>query len=362
MLFFGFDFILISCAGGFKVLGLTYKKAGVDIKEGERLVELISPMAKKTGRKGVLKGIGLFGALFSLDTGKYKEPVLVSGTDGVGTKLKIAFLTGRHGTVGIDLVAMCVNDILTSGAEPLFFLDYFATGKLDALKASRVIGGIAKGCRQAGCALTGGETAELPDFYKEGEYDLAGFAVGVVEKSGIIDGSSIKPGDAMIGLASSGLHSNGYSLARKALLEAAGFTLGARPPELAGRSVAAELLTPTKIYVKAYKALAGKVTVKGMAHITGGGMPGNLNRILPANIDAVVEEDSWPVPPVFRLIQRSGDVPDAEMKRTFNMGIGFVVITAPEEAGKALASLKKAGYDSFLIGKTARGSGRVRYK
>ena len=344
-------------------MGLTYKKAGVDIKEGERLVELISPMAKKTGRKEVLKGIGLFGALFSLDTGKYKEPVLVIGTDGVGTKLKIAFLTGRHGTVGIDLVAMCVNDILTSGAEPLFFLDYFATGKLDALKASRVIGGIAKGCKQAGCALTGGETAELPDFYKEGEYDLAGFAVGVVEKSGIIDGSSIKPGDALIGLASSGLHSNGYSLARKALLETAGLSLGAKPRELAGRTVAAELLTPTKIYVNAYKkALAGKVTVKGMAHITGGGIPGNLNRILPGNINAVVEEGSWPVPPVFGLIQRSGGVPDAEMKKTFNMGVGFVVATPQREAQKAVALLKKAGYASFIIGKTARGSGRVRYK
>ena len=344
-------------------MGLTYKKAGVDIKEGERLVELIAPMAKKTGRKEVLKGIGLFGALFSLDTTKYKEPVLVSGTDGVGTKLKIAFLTGRHGTVGIDLVAMCVNDILTSGAEPLFFLDYFATGRLDALRASRVIGGIAKGCKQAGCALTGGETAELPDFYKEGEYDLAGFAVGVVEKSGIIDGSSIRPGDALIGLASSGLHSNGYSLARKALLETAGFSLGAKPRELAGRTVAAELLTPTKIYVNAYKkALAGRFTVKGMAHITGGGIPGNLNRILPGNIDAVVEEGSWPVPPVFGLIQVAGGVPDAEMKKTFNMGIGFVVVTARQEAEKAAASLRKAGYDSFIIGKTASGSGRVRYK
>ncbi len=343
-------------------MGLTYKKAGVDIKEGERLVELISPMAGKTGRKEVLKGIGLFGALFRLDTEKYKEPVLVSGTDGVGTKLKVAFLTGRHGTVGIDLVAMCVNDILTSGAEPLFFLDYFATGKLDAEKAAKVISGIAKGCRQAGCALTGGETAELPDFYKEGEYDLAGFAVGVVEKSGIVDGSGIKPGDALIGLASSGLHSNGYSLARKALLEAGGLSLGSRPRELAGRSVATELLTPTKIYVKAYGALKDRLPVKGMAHITGGGIPGNLNRILPGNIDAVVQEGSWPVPPVFGLIQGLGGVPDAEMKKTFNMGIGFVVVTAQDDAGKAVSALKKAGYGSWIIGKTARGSGRVRYR
>ena len=342
-------------------MGLTYKKSGVDIKEGEKLVELISPMAKKTSRKEVLKWIGLFGALFGLDTKKYREPVLVSGTDGVGTKLKIAFMTGRHGTVGIDLVAMCVNDILTSGAEPLFFLDYFATGKLDAVKAATVIGGIAKGCKQAGCALTGGETAELPDFYQEGEYDLAGFAVGVVEKSGIIDGSTIKPGDILIGLASSGLHSNGYSLARKALLETAGFPLGSKIPELAGRTVAQELLTPTKIYVKAYNAIKGKAAVKGMAHITGGGIPGNLNRILPENIDAVVEEGSWPVPPVFRLIQRSGGVPEAEMKKTFNMGIGYVVVTPPADAKEALSALNKAGYDSFIIGKTSRGSGRVRY-
>ncbi|MDA8087472.1 MAG: phosphoribosylformylglycinamidine cyclo-ligase [Nitrospiraceae bacterium] len=344
-------------------MGLTYKKAGVDIREGEKLVELIAPMAGRTKRREVLKGIGLFGALFELDAKRYKRPVLVSGTDGVGTKLKIAFMTGRHDTVGIDLVAMCVNDILTCGAEPLFFLDYFATGKLAARKAAMVIGGIARGCEEAGCALVGGETAEMPEFYGEGEYDLAGFAVGVVEKEAIIDGSSIRPGDALVGLASSGLHSNGYSLARKALLEAARYSLASRPRVLAGRSLGAELLEPTRIYVKAFQALRkNRVTVKGMAHITGGGIPGNLNRILPRRIDALVDEGAWTAPPIFGLIREAGGISKEEMKKAFNMGIGFVAVTPAEEAKKAVSVLRKAGYESSVIGSAVKGAGRVKYE
>ena len=345
-------------------MGLTYKKAGVDIKKAERFVDLITPLAARTGKKkkGVLKGIGLFGALFELDMARYRRPVLVSGTDGVGTKLRIAFMTGRHDTVGIDLVAMCANDILTSGADPLFFLDYFATGRLSARKASSVIGGIARGCLEAGCALVGGETAEMPEFYAEGEYDLAGFAVGAVEKESIIDGSSIRPGDALIGLASSGLHSNGYSLARKALLETGRYTLASRPRGLSGRSLATELLMPTRIYVKAFRALQRKkVSVKGMAHITGGGIPGNLNRILPRGIDAVVDERSWPVPPVFGLVRQAGGIAPEEMKKVFNMGIGFVAVTGAAQAQKAVSALSAAGYRAFIIGKTEKGSGRVRY-
>ena len=345
---------------------ITYKKAGVDIAEGDRFVRLIAPIAKKTMRKEVLTGIGPFGALFRLDTKKYKDPVLVSGTDGVGTKLKVAFLAGRHDTVGIDLVAMCVNDILTSGAEPLFFLDYFATGKLRAEKALKVIEGIAAGCNEAGCTLIGGETAEMPGFYQNDEYDLAGFAVGAVERGRIIDGSGIKPGDAIIGLASSGLHSNGYSLARKALLE------GDKPPvrmklrrkimEAGNKTLAEVLLTPTRIYVKAFKAVAGKVKIKGMAHITGGGIPGNLNRMLPENIDALVDAGAWDVPPVFRLIEEAGGVPPGEMRKTFNMGIGFAMAVAPGDAGRTVSLLARAGCPAFVIGQAVKGRGAVRYK
>ena len=343
-------------------MAITYKKAGVDIEEGERFVKLLSPAAARTRRKEVLQGIGLFGALFKLDTRKYKEPVLVSSTDGVGTKLKIAFMTGRHDTVGIDLVAMSVNDILTCGAEPLFFLDYFATGKLRAGKAVKVIEGIAKGCEESGCTLIGGETAEMPGFYKPGEYDLAGFAVGVVERRMIINGARIKPGDALVGMASSGLHSNGYSLARKALIEKnPGTGLKSRPGELGGKTVADELLTPTRIYVKAFNALKGKADIKGLAHITGGGIPGNLNRILPKNMDALVVEGSWPVPGIFGLIQKAGKVPEADMKKTFNMGIGFVAVMPEKDAPKAVSILKKAGYASCLIGRAGKGSGKVRY-
>jgi len=328
---------------------ITYKQAGVDIDEGDRFVDLIGPMVKKTYRPEVLTGIGLFGALVKLDTKKFRKPVLVSGTDGVGTKLKIAFMTDKHDTVGIDLVAMCVNDILTSGAEPLFFLDYFATGRLKSEKAADVIKGITVGCIQSGCALVGGETAEMPGFYDKGEYDLSGFAVGVVDQGRIIDGSKIKKGDAVIGLASSGIHSNGYSLVRKIFFEYKKMSVKKFIPECS-RTLGEELLSPTKIYVRAYDAVKDRLTVKGMAHITGGGMPGNLPRIFPKGFGAFVEEQSWPVPPIFSVMQRLGNVPDEDMKRTFNMGIGFAMIVDKGEADKTIALLKKAGYESYRIG------------
>ena len=340
---------------------LTYKKAGVDIDEGDRFVDLISPLVKKTFRKGVMTDIGSFGALFKLDITKYKEPVLVSGTDGVGTKLKVAFLMDRHDTVGIDLVAMCVNDILTSGAEPLFFLDYFATGKLAPEKAAKVIEGIVEGCRQAGCALVGGETAEMPGFYPEGEYDLAGFAVGVVDKDRIIDGSAITPGDALIGLSSSGLHSNGYSLARKLFFDVLGMEVSHCLPET-GTTVGEELLKPTRIYVKAYEALREKVPVKGMAHVTGGGIPGNLPRIFPAGTGATIRKGSWPVPEIFSAIEGMGRVPVDDMKRTFNMGIGYVMVVQEENTGEAVSILKETGFDAHVIGSIVKGDIGVVYE
>ena len=338
---------------------LTYKKAGVDIDEGDRFVRLISPLVKKTFRPEVMTDIGSFGGLFALK--KYKDPVLVSGTDGVGTKLKIAFMSDCHDSVGIDLVAMCVNDILTSGAEPLFFLDYFATGKLRPDKAKDIVSGIAKGCREAGCALIGGETAEMPGFYKEDEYDLAGFSVGVVEKKGIIDGSAIKEGDAIIGLASSGLHSNGYSLARKVFFEKKRLKIDSRVPELKGL-VGEELIKPTRIYVKAFNAIRDKVRVKGMAHITGGGIPGNLPRIFNKKLTAVIQEGSWPVPPVFELIRKWGGVPDADMKKTFNLGIGYVIVLGKKSVTPAIDLLAEAGYPAFLIGYIEKGGKeKIRY-
>ena len=338
---------------------LTYKEAGVDIDEGDRFVRLISPLVKKTFRPEVMTDIGSFGGLFALK--KYKDPVLVSGTDGVGTKLKIAFMSDCHDSVGIDLVAMCVNDILTSGAEPLFFLDYFATGKLRPDKAKDIVSGIAKGCREAGCALIGGETAEMPGFYKEDEYDLAGFSVGVVEKKGIIDGSAIKEGDAIIGLASSGLHSNGYSLARKVFFEKKRLRIDSRVPELAGL-LGEELIKPTRIYVKAFNAIRDKVRVKGMAHITGGGIPGNLPRIFNKKLTAVIHEGSWPVPPVFELIRKWGGVPDADMKKTFNMGIGYVIVLGKKSVTPAIDLLAEAGYPAFLIGYIEKGGKeKIRY-
>lgn len=340
---------------------LTYKEAGVSIDEGERFVSLLTPLVRKTFRKEVITDIGSFGALFKLDLTKYREPVLVSGADGVGTKLKIAFMADRHETVGIDLVAMSVNDILTSGAEPLFFLDYFATGRLVPEKAVKVIQGIVEGCKEAGCSLIGGETAEMPGFYTNEEYDLAGFAVGIVEKSDIIDGSAIKSGDVIIGITSNGLHSNGYSLVRKVFLELKKMNLSDYIPELS-KTLGDELLRPTRIYVKAIECLKGeKIPIKGLAHITGGGITGNLPRILPDGLSAVINLGAWPVQPIFKLIEEMGKVPIEDMRRTFNMGIGYVVIISEEYAETALSSLKKKGYDSYIIGRIETGKREVRY-
>ncbi len=339
---------------------LTYKRAGVDIEKGDRFVSMISPLARKTFRREVMTDIGSFGALFKLDRGKFKRPVLVSGTDGVGTKLKVAFMADRHDTVGIDLVAMCVNDILTSGAEPLFFLDYFATGKLTPERAVSVVKGIAEGCRQAGCSLIGGETAEMPGFYARGEYDLAGFAVGAVDREKIVSGRTIKKGDSIIGIASNGLHSNGFSLARKVFFERQRISLKRIIPET-GRTLGEELLRPTIIYVRAVKALQKKVEIRGMAHITGGGIDGNLPRTLPKNHRAAIFEESWPVQPIFELIRRLGNVPDSDMRRTFNMGIGYIVIVPDRQKQKAVHLLKENGSAAFIIGKIEDGPGGVRY-
>ncbi|MFC7517068.1 phosphoribosylformylglycinamidine cyclo-ligase [Herbaspirillum sp. GCM10030257] len=326
-------------------VSLSYRDAGVDIDAGDALVEAIKPFAKRTMREGVLGGIGGFGALFEISK-KYKEPVLVSGTDGVGTKLKLAFHLNKHDTVGIDLVAMSVNDILVQGAEPLFFLDYFACGKLDVPSATDVIKGIARGCELAGCALIGGETAEMPSMYPDGEYDLAGFAVGAVEKSKIIDGSKIIPGDVVLGLASSGAHSNGYSLVRK-IISVAQPDLNA---DFHGRRLADVLLEPTHIYVKPLLALMETLEVKGMAHITGGGLVENVPRVLRDKLTAVLHRDAWTMPPLFTWLQQHGNVADAEMHRVFNCGIGMVVIVSKENADAAIAQLKAAGENVSRIG------------
>ena len=338
-------------------MALTYRDAGVDIDEGDRLVELIKPLARPTLRKEVLAGIGGFGGLFALDLARWKEPVLVSGTDGVGTKLKVAFAADRHATVGIDLVAMCVNDVAVVGAEPLFFLDYFATGKLSADQAAEVVKGIAEGCRQAGCALIGGETAELPGFYARGEYDLAGFAVGCVERSRILDGRSVAPGDAVLGIASSGLHSNGYSLARKALFDR--HPLDWAPPELGRRTLAEALLEPTRIYAKDVLALLAAVPVKSLAHVTGGGLPGNVPRNLPDGTKAVLDARRWPRPPIFDLVQREGEVPWDDMLLTFNMGLGLVAVLAPSDLPAAQQLLASRGLASWPVGGIERGQGEA---
>jgi phosphoribosylformylglycinamidine cyclo-ligase len=324
---------------------LSYRDAGVDIDAGDALIDRIKPFAKRTMREGVLAGIGGFGALFEVSK-KYKEPVLVSGTDGVGTKLKLAFHLNRHDTVGIDLVAMSVNDILVQGAEPLFFLDYFACGKLDVAAAADVIKGIANGCEQAGCALIGGETAEMPSMYPDGEYDLAGFAVGAVEKSKIIDGSKIKPGDVVLGLASSGAHSNGYSLVRK-IIEVAKPDLNS---DFHGKKLADVLMAPTRIYVKPLLALINAIEVKGMAHITGGGLVENVPRVLGNNLTAILDRSTWSMPPLFTWLQQHGNVADAEMHRVFNCGIGMVVIVSKENAAAAIEQLTAAGEQVSQIG------------
>ncbi|HML78221.1 phosphoribosylformylglycinamidine cyclo-ligase [Geobacter sulfurreducens] len=333
--------------------GFTYKDAGVDIDAGNTFVGLIKPFVKATSRPEVISDIGGFGGLFSLNTNKYRNPVLVSGTDGVGTKLKIAMMADRHDTVGIDLVAMCVNDIVVQGAEPLFFLDYFATGKLDPQRGAAVVKGISEGCVQAGCALIGGETAEMPGFYQPGEYDLAGFTVGVVERDNIIDGSSITVGNRLVGIASSGLHSNGYSLARKIIFESMGLGIDSILPGL-GISAADALLTPTRIYVKTVLNLLRDFHVNGIAHITGGGLLENVPRVLPNGCKALVHLDSCPLPPLFSLLQEAGSVERDEMYRTFNCGIGMVLVVPENEADEILIRLSGLQEKAFIIGEIAK--------
>ena len=325
---------------------ISYRDAGVDIDAGNSFVERIKPVVKKTFRPGVLTGLGGFGALFELPLDRYKEPVLVSGTDGVGTKLKLALELGRHDSVGIDLVAMCVNDIIVTGAEPLFFLDYYATGKLDVDVAADVVTGIARGCELSGCALTGGETAEMPGMYGEGDYDLAGFSVGIVEKSKLLTPDNVAAGDVLLGLASSGPHSNGYSLVRK-IIEVKNLDLNA---DFEGGKLGDALLAPTHIYVKSLLALLEQVDVHALAHITGGGLPENLPRVLPEGVDAVVDTTAWQRPAVFELLQKEGNVEESEMLRTFNCGIGMVVCVPADQADKAQQLLSEAGETVYRIG------------
>jgi len=333
---------------------LSYRDAGVDIDAGDALVERIKPLARRTMREGVLAGIGGFGALFEVPR-RFREPVLVSGTDGVGTKLRLAFEWAAHDTVGIDLVAMSVNDVLVQGAEPLFFLDYFACGKLDVDTAARVVGGIARGCEESGCALIGGETAEMPGMYPPGEYDLAGFCVGVVEKSAIIDGRTIESGDVVLGLASSGVHSNGYSLVRK-IVERAGASGAGLPRTLDGLPFRERVMAPTRLYVKPVLAALKEVSIKGMAHITGGGLVENIPRCLPDGVKAVLDGQRWPQPEIFNWLQREGGVTEAEMHRTFNCGIGFVLVVAAADAARAEGLLQAQGQAVHRIGRIeARG-------
>jgi phosphoribosylformylglycinamidine cyclo-ligase len=333
---------------------LTYKDAGVDIDAGNALVERIKPMVAATRRPGVLSAIGGFGGLFELPQG-YRRPVLVAGTDGVGTKLKLAIETGKHGGVGIDLVAMCANDVIVQGAEPLFFLDYYAAGKLDVDVAAAVIAGIVEGCRQAGAALLGGETAELPGFYADGDYDLAGFCVGIVEHDRIIDGSQVKAGDAIVGLASSGLHSNGYSLARK-VLERSG---APHDQPLDGIALIDRLLAPTRIYVKPLLALFADIEVHALAHITGGGLPENLPRVLPEGLMATIELSSWRRPAVFDWLQSEGGIADAELYRTFNCGLGMAIVLPAAAAERAVALLAEHGEHAWIAGWIEAGERRV---
>jgi len=330
---------------------LSYRDAGVDIEAGNRLVDRIKPHAKRTHRPGVLGGLGGFGALFELPLDRYRQPVLVSGTDGVGTKLKLALELRRHDTIGIDLVAMCVNDVLVVGAEPLFFLDYYATGQLDVEVAAAVIQGIADGCEQAGAALVGGETAEMPGMYGEGDYDLAGFCVGVVEKKRIIDGSRVAPGDVLLGLASSGPHSNGYSLIRK-ILAVGGAKLD-QPFE--DRTLGETLLAPTRIYVKPVLQLLTQVEVHAIAHITGGGLTENLPRVLSPRTKAIIDTASWPRPAIFQWLQQQGGVAETEMWRTFNCGVGMVIGVAVEDAERAQTILRNAGETVWTLGRIAGG-------
>lgn len=339
--------------------GLTYRDAGVDIDAGNQLVERIKPAVKRTNRPGVLSGLGGFGALFEVPVDRYKKPVLVSGTDGVGTKLRLAIDTGRHDTVGIDLVAMCVNDILVTGAEPLYFLDYYATAHLDIDVATSVIEGIAKGCELSGAALSGGETAEMPGMYEDGDYDLAGFCVGVVEKDQIIDGSKVAPGDKLIALGSSGPHSNGYSLIRK-VIERSGASLD---DAFEGGTLGDALIAPTRIYVKSLLPVLGNPEIHALAHITGGGFTENIPRVLPQNSQAKIDLNSWDFPPVFQWIQAQGGIAQDEMLRTFNCGVGMVIAVAADKANALVSQLKDAGENAFIVGEieAAEGDPRVVY-
>ncbi len=335
---------------------LTYKDAGVDTKEGERAVSLMKHHVKKTFNENVLTGLGGFGSLFRLDVKEMEEPILVSGTDGVGTKLKLAFLMDQHDTVGQDCVAMCVNDVLCQGAKPLFFLDYIATGKVKAEKVADIVKGIADGCVQAGCALVGGETAEMPDFYADGEYDMAGFAVGVVDKKKMIDGSKMKEGNAVIGIASSGIHSNGYSLVRKLFFDKLGMSTKDQVEEL-GTTLGEALITPTKIYANACNAVLGKTAVNGIVHITGGGFYENIPRIIPEGLGVRITLGSWKIPPVFQYIQKMGNIELKEMFSTFNMGIGMMMMVDAERKDEVLAALEKAGEHAVVIGEIVKGQG-----
>ena len=331
---------------------LSYRDAGVDIDAGNSLIERIKPFTKATQRPGVLGGLGGFGALFELPLDRYKNPVLVSGTDGVGTKLKLAIMTGKHDTIGIDLVAMCSNDLIVAGAEPLFFLDYYATGKLDLETATSVIKGISEGCILSGCALTGGETAEMPGMYEGEDYDLAGFCVGIVEKDNIIDGSKVKAGDVLLGLASSGPHSNGYSLIRK-VIEVSGADLSS---DFDGATLGERLLEPTRIYVKSLLALHKEVDIHSLSHITGGGLLENLPRVMPKNTCAKIDGSSWSRPEVFNWLQEQGNIESTEMYRTFNCGIGMVVVVAAEDKQQTIKLLEQQGETVFTLGQIEQSS------
>jgi len=332
-----------------------YKEAGVDIAAGNEAVERMKKHVKRTFRPEVMTDLGGFGGLFGLNKDKYEEPVLVSGTDGVGTKLKIAFAMDKHDTIGIDAVAMCVNDIIVQGAEPLFFLDYLACDRVVPEKIEAIVKGIADGCAESGCALIGGETAEMPGMYAEGEYDIAGFTVGIVDKKKIIDGSTIAPGDVVLGLASSGVHSNGFSLVRKLLLEKHGYQLTDALPELGGATLGATLLEPTKLYVKPILKLIEEVQVKGMAHITGGGFIENIPRMLPSNVNVNIEYGTWPILPIFQLMQAKGEITNRDMFTTFNMGIGMVIVVPAEQAEQAVAVLNAQGEQVYRLGTVTEG-------
>jgi len=334
-------------------LGYSYRDAGVDIQAGNKVVELIKPAVARTLRPEVLGGLGGFGGLFKLDLEKYPDPVLVSGTDGVGTKLRLAFQMNKHDSIGQDAVAMCVNDILVQGAEPLFFLDYLAVGKVEPERVAEVVGGVAKGCEMAGCSLIGGETAEMPGFYAEDEYDIAGFSVGVVNRQQLIDGSKIQAGDVLIGLASTGLHSNGYSLARKVFET---YSLEQVFPEL-GETLGEALLRPTRIYVNSILPLIRGGEILGMAHITGGGLTGNIPRVLPPGLGVQIDTSTWERPPIFALLQRLGDVAEPEMYQTFNMGVGFVLIVRSEDESKVCLKLTELGEKCFVMGSVVPGEG-----